>query len=240
MAIENGANLIRERDFPGRQARLAFAFLALRRHRTISRDELVSALWPEDNVDSGLDPVLSKLRNVLKAAGMASDGAGIDASSGLVALCLPAAVWVDIEAAANALDEAEGAMRHHDPTAWGLANIAVVISRRPFLPHVEAPWIAAQRNVLRSVLRRALQCLVQISAANNEPLLAIQHAEELIELDPLRETSYQLLMRMHAAAGDRAAALRVFAQCRERLRDELGIGPSPLTEAAYLEILRAG
>ena len=45
-------------------------------------------------------------------------------------------------------------------------------------------------------------------------------------------------MRMHAAAGDRAAALRVFAQCRERLRGELGVSPSPQTEAVYLEILK--
>lgn len=239
VTIENGRYLIRERDFPGRQARLAFTFLAVHRHRAIGRDELVSALWPDDNVDGGLDPVLSKLRKVFKEAGMASDGASIDASSGLVGLCLPAAAWVDIEAAANALDEAEGAMRRHDRTAWGLANIAVVISRRPFLPNVEAPWIEAQRSVLRSMLRRAMQCLVQISAANNEPLLAIQHAEELIELDPLRETSYQLLMRIHAADGDRAAALRVFAQCRERLREELGVSPSPQTEAVYLEILKA-
>jgi DNA-binding SARP family transcriptional activator len=239
VAIENGPHLIRERDFPGRQARLAFTFLALHRHRAIRRDELINTLWPDDHTDGGLDPVLSKLRNLLKVAGFAPDQAGIDAGNGLVALWLPATAWVDVEAAANALDEAEGAMRRHDRTAWGLANTAVVISRRPFLPTVEAPWIEAERGVLRGVLRRALQCLVQISAENDEPLLAIQHAEELIDLDPLRETSYQLLMRMHAAAGDRAAALRVFARCRELLREELGVSPSPQTDAVYLEILRA-
>ena len=32
-------------------------------------------------------------------------------------------------------------------------------------------------------------------------------------------------MRMHAAAGDRAEALRVFAKCRELLREELGVAP---------------
>ena len=86
---------------------------------------------------------------------------------------------------------------------------------------------------------RALQCLVTVSAGNAEPLLAIQHATEMVELDPFRETAYQLLMKMHAAAGDRAEALRVFAKCRELLRDELGVSPSPQTEAVYLEILRA-
>jgi DNA-binding SARP family transcriptional activator len=86
---------------------------------------------------------------------------------------------------------------------------------------------------------RALQCLVMVSAGNGEPLLAIQHAAEMIELDPFKETAYQLLMKMHAAAGDRAEALRVFAKCRELLRDELGVSPSPQTEAVYLDILRA-
>jgi DNA-binding SARP family transcriptional activator len=45
--------------------------------------------------------------------------------------------------------------------------------------------------------------------------------------------------QLHAAAGDRAEALRVFAKCRELLRDELGVSPSPQTEAVYLKILRA-
>jgi DNA-binding SARP family transcriptional activator len=155
-------------------------------------------------------------------------------------LALPPNAWIDLEAAANALDEAEGALRRGDNAAtWSLSNVAVVISRRPFLADVEAPWIEAQRNALRALQMRALQCLVTVSANNAEPLLAIQHAAEMIELDPFKETAYQLLMKMHAAAGDRAEALRVFAKCRELLRDELGVSPSPQTEAVYLEILRA-
>ena len=120
-----------------------------------------------------------------------------------------------------------------------LANVAVVISRRPFLPDAEAPWIESERTALRAMQMRALQCLVTVSAGNAEPVLAIQHAIEMVELDPFRETAYQLLMKMHAAAGDRAEALRVFAKCREVLRDELGVSPSPQTEAVFLEILRA-
>ena len=97
-------------------------------------------------------------------------------------------------------------------TAWSLANVAVVISKRPFLADVEAPWIESQRSALRAMQMRALQCLVNVSANNSEPLLAVQHALEMIELEPFRETAYQLLMKMHAAAGDRAEALRVFAK----------------------------
>jgi DNA-binding SARP family transcriptional activator len=45
----------------------------------------------------------------------------------------------------------------------------------------------------------------------------------MVRLEPFRETAYQLLMKTHAAAGDRAEALRVYARCREVLRDELGV-----------------
>jgi DNA-binding SARP family transcriptional activator len=241
VAIEHGEQLLRERQFPGRQGRIAFVFLALNRHRSVHREELLGAIWPNDapaQTDSALDAILSKLRSMLKSAGFAA--AGIDVNSGTVALQLPTAAWIDIEAAANALDEAEGALRRNATVeAWSLTNVAVVISKRPFLPDAEAPWIESQRTALRSLQMRALQCLVTVSAKNGEPLLAIQHAAEMIELDPFRETAYQLLMRMHAAAGDRAEALRVFAKCRELLRDELGVSPSPQTEAVYLEILRA-
>lgn len=201
----------------------------------------MGAIWPGDapaQTDSSLDAILSKLRSMMKTAGLGAE-AGISVSSGTIALQLPADTWIDLEAGANALDEAEGALRRKDQSAWGFANTAVVISRRPFLPDVEAPWIEAQRNALRAMQMRALQCLVTVSANIGEPLLAIQHANEMVELEPFRETAYQLLMKMHAAAGDRAEALRVFAKCRELLRDELGVSPSPQTEAVYLEILRA-
>jgi DNA-binding SARP family transcriptional activator len=240
IAIEHGEQLIRERQFPGRQGRVAFVFLAANRHRSVHRDELMGAIWPGDSpaqTDASLDALLSKLRSLLKSAGVA---AAIPAASGTVALELPANAWIDLEAGANALDEAEGALRRGDTAAaWSLANVAVVISRRPFLADVEAPWIESQRNALRALQMRALQCLVTVSARNSEPLLAIQHAAEMVELDPFKETAYQLLMKMHAATGDRAEALRVFARCRELLRDELGVSPSPQTEAVYLEILRA-
>ena len=242
VTIEHGETLVRERDFPGRQGRIAFAYLALHRHRTIHRDEVLAAVWPDEatiQAESGLDPIMSKLRGVLRT-GFHPEDAGIEVSAGTIALQLPDTTWVDVEAAANGLDEAEGAIRRGDHTAaWGLANTAVVITRRPFLATTEAPWIESQRSVLRAMQSRALQCLVTVSAHNHETVLAIQHATEMVQLEPFRETAYQLLMRMHAAAGDRAEALRVFARCRALLRDELGVSPSPQTEAVYLDILRA-
>ena len=111
VAIEHGEQLVRERQFPGRQGRVAFVFLAINRHRAVHRDELMGAIWPGDSpaqTDSSLDAILSKLRGMLKSAGFAAIDAGISVSSGSIAIELPSVTWVDIQAAGNALDEAEG------------------------------------------------------------------------------------------------------------------------------------
>jgi len=57
--------------------------------------------------------------------------------------------------------------------------------------------------------------------------------------EPFDELACQALMRAHAAAGNRAEALRVYSKCSTLFRDELGATPSPQTEAVFLRILRA-
>jgi DNA-binding SARP family transcriptional activator len=52
-----------------------------------------------------------------------------------------------------------------------------------------------------------------------------------VELEPFRETGWQQLMRAQAGAGNRVEALRAHAECRDLLAKELGVAPSPETEA---------
>jgi DNA-binding SARP family transcriptional activator len=242
VAIENDGRLVGEPAFPGRLGRLAFAYLTANRSRPITRSELADALWgdaPPEDAEASLSAILSKLRAVLRAAGWSPAEATIDVRSSTLGLCLPSNTWVDVEASANAIDEAEGALRAGRPgPAWGLANLVVAITRRPFLPGHDSPWVEGRRERQRSLLRRGLECLAAASESGGESDLAVQYMTEAIALEPFRETAYRSLMRLHASIGNRAEALRVFARCRELLRDELGASPSPQTEAVFLEILR--
>jgi SARP family transcriptional regulator, regulator of embCAB operon len=243
LAIEHGSKLVDEREFPGRQGRLAFAFLATERRRPISRDELSSVVWPDKpplEADAAMSAILSKLRAAFKKAGLPEKGS-VEVHGGAIHMRLPSDAWVDIEHAANATEDAEGALRAGDlRRAWGDAVTATIIARRPFLAGEDAPWIESRRAKLRALLVRGLHCLSQTSVANDEPALAVQYATEMIEVEPFREAGYRHLMRLHAHMGNRAEALRVLGKCRELLRDELGADPSRETEAAFLEILRAG
>jgi SARP family transcriptional regulator, regulator of embCAB operon len=239
--IEHGEKLVEERELSGRQGRLAFAFLVSERQRPIPKEELVSVVWrdaPPNEIETAVSALLSKLRAALKRAGST---AGVDVRAGTVDIRLPHDVWIDVEHAANAIDEAEGALRARDPKrAWSHAVALVTIARRPFVPGEDAPWIEARRARLRSLLVRGLHVLSHVTAANGEPALAVQYATEIIELEPFQETGYRHLMQMHAQMGNRGEALRVFGTCRELFKEELGAAPSQETERVFLEILRAG
>jgi DNA-binding SARP family transcriptional activator len=153
-------------------------------------------------------------------------------------MLLPSDTWVDIEAAAQALDEAEGSIRTGTiERAWGAANVAVTIARRPFLPGEDGLWVEIQAGKLREVLVRGLDCLAEVSMRNHEVALALQHAADLVRLEPFLETGYQRLMQAQAILGNRAEVCRVYERCRTLLRDEVGLDPSPKLEALYQSLL---
>jgi DNA-binding SARP family transcriptional activator len=240
VAIEHAGTLVDERKLPGRQGRLAFVYLVVHRTAPVTRDDLTQIIWPDEpppELDSALSAILSKLRAAFREARLP---AALDHHLGALHVRLPPDLRVDIEDAASAMDEAEGAWRQRDArSAWAHANVVVAVTRRPFLAREEAPWIERQRGRLRALLSRSLHVLSAVSASQGETDLAIEYAHEIVELEPFRETSYQHLMRLHAAIGNRGEALRVFARLRVLLRDELGASPSPQTEQLFRDILSA-
>jgi len=88
------------------------------------------------------------------------------------------------------------------------------------------------------VLVRAYEVLSEIYVWSGEPANAVRYAKLATGAEPYRETAWQHLMRAHNSGGNRAEALRAYEQCRCLLSEELGISPSPQTEAVYLELVR--
>jgi hypothetical protein len=178
--------------------------------------------------------LISKLRAIIIPLGGALLGA-----HGLYELVLPPGVWIDVEAASASIQEAEACLRRGDwPAVDGASAVALNIGSRPFFPGHSGHWVDAQRERLRDAYLRALETRSAKCLWNHEERLAIQHAKEIITLEPFREAAYRLLMRAHAAMGNLAEALRVYEECRRLLQRELGVGPSPQTRAVHEEVLR--
>jgi DNA-binding SARP family transcriptional activator len=227
LCLTTPGRLVWARRLPGRQGRLAFAYLLAERSRPVPRHELANVLWPQRlpaAYDIALSAIVSKLRGLLHELGVGRRA--LTTASGCYQLQLPADSWVDVEAAKESVHLAESSLRAADPrSAYGHAVVACAVLRRPLLPEAEGGWIETYRYGFRNLRLRALDCLSQIHAWNGEHALALRAGEEAVELEPYRETGYRRLMLLHDRAGNSAEALRVYERLRALLASELNTRP---------------
>lgn len=230
--------LIGGERMPGRQGRVAFAYLVIERDRPIPRDELAEVLWPHRlpaAFDVALSAIMSKLRALFEEAG--SGRRVLRWESGCYRLDLPSGSWVDVETAKESVHLAEAALRAEDPRgAYGHAVVACSILRWPLLPGLEGAWIETCRESLRKLRLRALDCLAEIHAWSGEYPLALRAAQEAVQLEPFRESGYRRLMLLHHQAGNGAEALRVYSDLSALLTAELSAAPGPKTRELFQTI----
>jgi DNA-binding SARP family transcriptional activator len=240
VTVERNGRVLTGAALGGLQGRLLCGFLGTRRTLPVSKAQLIEAIWGSEtprSVEMATNALVSKLRASLRKLGVGPPH-GIASEGGTYQFVVPSA-WIDIEEARTAIDRAEGALRREAAAdAWASANVAAAITRHPFFPDAEHPWVVQQRAQLQRVWRRALLVLSAVSVRNGEHELGIQHAAEALSAEPFDEMACQALMRAHAAAGNRAEALRVYANCRKLFREELGAEPSEQSTAVFLSILR--
>ena len=236
--------MVGEAQLGGRQGGRLWTYLVLNRSRPLGREELATMLWddePPDAWDSDLSVLASRLRTGLRPIADLEPGLRVARGAGRYQLEVPPETFVDHERARAALHEAEVATRNGDhATAWIESRIAFEIARRGFLPGDEAPWITGQRRLLADVAHRALELLSSADLERGRPDDAAVEARQLVELDPLRESAYRILMRALGAKGDPAEAVRVMEQCRRTLGQLARLVPSPETERVFREVTAAG
>ena len=200
-----------------------------------SRSELVEALWPRElpsAPDLALSALLSKLRRALP------DGALEGRSQ--IRLELGPRARVDVESARDGIHRAEALVAVGEwQASIGPTLVAHNISRRPFLPGEERPWIDVVRRELDEIAARALECTARRSLGLGGPELAVAErtARHLTDLSAYRESGYALLMEALERQGNVAEALRVYERLRGLLRQELGTVPSPMVQRVHERLL---
>ena len=225
----------------GRVGRLTLAYLVCERHRPVSRDELADTLWGEDlprSWEQMLRGLASRLRVTLGEAGL-DPAQALATAFGAYQLHLPVDAVVDVEEAAANRDAAIAAMSEGDAVrSVELAAAAAAVAARQFAPGATGAWVERRQAELRELHLSALEIVARAAAALGRSTDAVAAAEEAIGLEPFRESAHLALISTHAAAGNRGEALRAYERCRRVLAEELGVNPSPSTEAAYLALLQ--
>ena len=220
--------------------RIVLAALVLADGAPVPRDELAARVWPERmprTWASALRTHVSRVRALL--APVVGGGETVVAGESGYQLVLPERVEavVDVRRAEAALAAARERFADDPGAALTLAVEAADAIRAPFLPGHPGPWAEAVRAHVEDVAVGALELASAAAAALGDGSRAIALADDAVRRAPLRESAHRRLMTALGATGNRAEALRTYQRLRRVLADELGVDPSPETEAAYLDLL---
>ena len=225
-----------EHDLPGRQGRLALAYLAVNDDRWVTRDELAFAVWGDfapPDAEAGLASLLSKVRRVV--------GADLVRGRSSLRFVPDDTTLVDVHYARDALHRAQVHADAGRPAlAWQPAHTAYSIAHRVFLPGFEASWVDDWRRLVEALELDALECETRALLGVGEVAVAAQAAQRLVDRAPFRESGYCLLMEALERAGNRAQALLVYDRLRGLLAEELGAAPGPEATRVHERLLGAG
>src|SRR5260221_8099286 len=92
-------------------------------------------------------------------------------------------------------------------------------------------WVRFQREYWHLRTSEVFDCLSQMQFEAGELEAAIETVNRWLVLSPPHEDAYRRLMRLHFAAGDRAAALHAYDTCRAILATGIQTEPIPETVA---------
>lgn len=218
----------------GRRSVELLAYLSAHPRTKHPRQVLACLFWPESTDAQALTNLRREIHRVRSVLGASELGLEIDSHT--IGWNPPESKACDVVVFLDRSRLAEEAYAAGDSTtARGPASEAVSRYQGEFMPGSHAEWILKERERLQGICVGLLDRLTEFDL-REDPGSAVSWATSRVELEPVQETGYQLLMKAQLLTGDRAAALRTYHRCVSVLDRELGVQPSAVTRSQYEEI----
>jgi DNA-binding SARP family transcriptional activator len=99
------------------------------------------------------------------------------------------------------------------------------------LPGWYDEWVVTEREHFRQLRLHALEKLCEQLTDEGRFGQSVEAGLAAVSAEPLRESAHRVLIRAYLTEGNRGEAIRQYEACRQVLRRELDIDPSPVTHA---------
>lgn len=225
-----------------RHALALLKLLITHRHETLHREHLIERLWPDASERSGrerLKVTTYFLREQLRLAGLSGD---IIARADSAYALRRGAVWLDCEAFDGLYDEGRRhAQRGRRKDALACFERAAQLYQGDYLSdELYADWCAEERERLRESYHDVLGHIIDGYLDRGDLEEAAVICRRGLVHEPCREGFHRALMTCLAGLGQRDRAIAHYDHCRQVLRAELGVEPSPETQRLYRKLLAPG
>src|SRR5512143_2633197 len=195
------------------------AYLVLHRTAPQSRQHLAFLFWP-DSTEAQARNNLRQSLHLLKHALPAADHF-VHADTQTVQWLPDTPFTLDVAEFEEAIKQAESVMA---------LQHAVGLYRGDLLSGCYDDWLLPERERLQQQFFESLERRIRLLDHQPDYRSAIQYGERMLQSDPLREETYQQLIRLHALSGNRTGALRMYQTCLTVLKRELDVKPSLETQ----------
>jgi DNA-binding SARP family transcriptional activator len=223
-----------------RKAIAIFRYLLTRPFHTASKEELMELLWPTASpakAAHNLQVAVSALRRYLDV----EQGSYVLWDHGSYRLAPAAALHDDSLALLQLFSDAERAWNADqlDQAQTRYAKVIDGYSGDYYVDDADGAWAIAERERLLTCYLVALERLGNLHQLHERYEAAIACYLRLVERDTFREDVFCQLMRCFGQLGRRSDVVRQYQRIAETLRDELGLEPSPETQALHQALVGA-
>lgn len=215
---------------------LELCFFLLDYHRPIRKEQLVEALWSEDEeyVDQAVRSTLYYLRKALGSACLLSQ-------AGLYTLDLSALygeqIWYDVAVFQHHWTQAQAALeQERDEQAEKQLQAMIELYSGDYVQSFYGNWCIPRRDELRTQCRRTLRELAHLMWRQERWEESLAHWQRLVAFDSCDEEAHEGIMRGYIRLGKRNLAIQQYQRCKEILQRELTIAPGPNLQKYYQRI----
>ncbi|MCA1850208.1 MAG: tetratricopeptide repeat protein, partial [Acidobacteria bacterium] len=224
-----------------KRARDILCFIASRPHRRASKDAIIDTFWRDENFDSvekKLHPTISYVRKALNSNQLIKQNFLLY-RDGEYLLNPEFSYHIDTEEFDRLVTEAEAARRRGQAERCHAAyEEAAALYRGEFMQGSYDEWAEEQRSYYRDQYLRMLEKLAAAAQEAGEWERSHALAQKILREDPFREDVHCMVMRAHAALGNRVSVKEQYETLRGLLRRELGVEPAKDTQKTYQELMK--
>ena len=224
----------------GRAVKGLLGYLALFSKRIHSREVLAGIFWgdsSEDRARSCLSTTLWRLRKVLEPSPLPTGAYLVTTPTGEIGFNRESDYWIDVEDFENKVRTflAEPCESLRADAIRQVEN-ALILYKGELLEGFYDEWALRERERFRALFVKCQIHLLHHYRHHHAWEKGLVCAQNILNLDPLREEIHREMMRLYCHNGQRALALRQYATCREILASELNTSPMEETQFLFAQI----